>query len=147
MTKSNRRGWLDKISKWILDAFPGEDSPELRPSSTPPPNAPDIEPAPLPAAAPRTSQQQLSAKANPPQAQQSARSPRSSGDATPPSTDRSTPAASTSSAQDTATEKTLIKAWRAFELAWHQAGLSSHYFLDADELISTLSVLDRTFEE
>jgi len=34
-----------------------------------------------------------------------------------------------------------------FELAWKDAGLSNQYFLEPDELISSLSVLDKTFED
>jgi superfamily II DNA or RNA helicase len=38
-----------------------------------------------------------------------------------------------------------VKAWKAFELAWKDAGLSSNFFLSSEDLVSTLSVLDTTF--
>lgn len=139
MTKSNRRGWLNKISKWILDAFPGESSQQ----QVSPPSSPARKPEPVPEKASVSSprprpeapaQKTVATKVRertPAQAQPLAEAPEASGTSMPEAPE----------------EKTLIKAWKAFELAWNAAGLSPNYFLDAEQLISTLSVLDQTFEE
>ena len=121
MTKSTRRGWLDKISKWILDALPGDESQQPAEPLSP------IERAKAPAAPPIRSV--LAPK--PGSAQ--------------PAAEPSAPHAPSADAADP--DKTLIKAWRAFERAWSAAGLSNQCFLKSEELISTLSVLDQTFEE
>jgi DNA-directed RNA polymerase alpha subunit len=138
MTKTNRRGWLDKISRWILDVFPGGESSQQQdaPPAAPPrePEAISAEPT---AAAPRPEGQ--GAKAAPPKA------PGRTGPKAEPLAEA--PEASAPPTPEPPSEKTLIKAWKAFELAWTRAGLSPHYFLNTEELISTLTVLDQTFEE
>lgn len=55
------------------------------------------------------------------------------------------PVSEAAPAKEAPAEKTLVKAWKAFDLAWKDAGLGSEYFLSSDDLVSTLSVLDTTF--
>ena len=43
--------------------------------------------------------------------------------------------------------KTVAKAWKAFELAWANAGLSNAYFYQQDDLKQILEQLDRSFED
>lgn len=139
MTKANRRGWLDKISRWILDVFPGESSQQPDAPPAAPPREPEPKAAAPMVATPRPQPEDQVAKAAPPKAP---------GRTTPQAEPHAeAPSASASPQPELPAEKTLIKAWRAFDLAWKQAGLSPHYFLDTEDLISTLSVLDQTFEE
>ncbi|CAK6695355.1 DNA-directed RNA polymerase subunit alpha [Synechococcus sp. CBW1107] len=44
-------------------------------------------------------------------------------------------------------EKTIIQAWHVFELAWQDAGLGNQYFMEAEELVKTVSLLDKSFED
>ena len=140
MTKSNRRGWLDKISKWILDVFPGDSN--HQPQAPPPPQA---KPPTTPTRAPSTSAartQQPTPAAPPPERSKVQERPSSVADR--PGEVQS-PVSEGAPAEEAPTEKTLVKAWKAFELAWKDAGLGSEYFLSSDDLVSTLSVLDTTF--
>lgn len=142
MTKSNRRGWLDKISKWILDVFPGDSNhqPQAPATSQPkPPTTPTRAPSP---SAART--QQTTPAAPSPERSKVQERPSSVPDR---HAEVLAPVSEVAPAKEAPTEKTLVKSWKAFELAWDKAGLSAHYFLDSDELISTLSVLDKTFED
>lgn len=131
MAKEKRRNWLDKISRWILDALPTEkaDQPAVsqKPSfdvEKPAPSTPSYRPSGLPKPA---GDEWIEAIA------------RTQPDIDPPS-----PAVSEKTVNN---EKTINKAWAAFELAWTNAGLSDHYFLEAEDLRNTLALLDRSFEE
>ena len=139
MVKPNRRGWLDKISKWILDVFPGETSLQQEapviPATKQPKSEPPAPSTPPPRARPKT-------PAATPDHKQTQERPRSEKE---PKAEPQPP--SSAPAQAPPSEKTLIKAWKVFELAWKDAGLSNQYFLEPDELISSLSVLDKTFED
>lgn len=140
MTKSNRRGWLDKISKWILDVFPGDSNhqPQAPSSSQPkPPTTPTRAPSP---SAART--QQTTPAAPSPERSKVQEHPSSVADRP---AEVQAPVSEAAPAKEAPTEKTLVKAWKAFELAWKDAGLGSEYFLSSDDLVSTLSVLDTTF--
>ena len=140
MTKSNRRGWLDKISKWILDVFPGDSNHQLQ---APPP--PQGKPPTAPTRAPSTSAartQQTTPPAPPPERSKVQERPSSVADRP---AEVQAPVPEAAPAKEAPTEKTLVKAWKAFELAWKDAGLGSEYFLSSDDLVSTLSVLDTTF--
>lgn len=128
MTKSNRRGWLDKISKWILDVFPGDSTHHPQASTNP-----QAKPSTIPTQAPSTAAPTVRQTAPP--------------DPPPERPEALSLISEAAPTKEAPTEKTLIKAWKAFELAWQQAGLSSQYFLDSGDLISTLSVLDKTFED
>jgi hypothetical protein len=44
MAKQNRKGWLDKISKWILDVFPGDREHQQDTPSTPANKQPKADP-------------------------------------------------------------------------------------------------------
>jgi len=140
MTKSNRRGWLDKISKWILDVFPGDSN--HQPQAPPPPQG---KPPTAPTRAPSTSAtraQQTPPPAPPPERSKVQERPSSVADRP---AEVQAPVPEAAPAKEAPAEKTLVKAWKAFELAWKDAGLSSEYFLSSDDLVSTLSVLDTTF--
>ena len=142
MTKANRRGWLDKISKWILDVFPGDSNQQQQPPSTQ-----TARPTTTPTRSPFPSIPKAGVMVSSAQVREHSTVREQPSSATEQS-DEGLPLVSEElQATEQTTEKTLIKAWRAFELAWRDAGLSPHYFLDADDLSRTLSVLDQSFEE
>ena len=148
MAKEKRRSWLDKISKWILDALPGEkgSAPSEPPSrDTTPASTVGTQPAPWPEA--ETQPKQASPGETPlgngferlPQRDQ-LQAPRQERVATPVALIQAPPPPAPSA-------KTIKKAWQAFEQAWSNAGLSDHYFLKQEDLHQTLDLLDRSFEE
>ena len=145
MPKEKRRSWLDKISKWILSALPAE---EQTPSST--------------KEVSNNSAKEASKK-QPAEQRSEARTPSRSTEALTPSSrnqelpgkeiprqkrdEESNIEAPTKEITADSGEKTINKAWKAFELAWIATGLSNHYFLEQEELKKTLALLDRSFEE
>jgi superfamily II DNA or RNA helicase len=131
MAKEKRRNWLDKISRWILDALPTEKAEQPAESHQP---SSGLEKPALNTASTRPTDTLKPARGEWQEAIQ-----RTQLDITPPA-----PAVSEESVTN---EKTINKAWAAFELAWTNAGLSDHYFLEADDLRNTLALLDRSFEE
>jgi hypothetical protein len=131
MAKEKRRNWLDKISKWILDALPAEKSNQAAESQKP---SPGLEKPALKTTSTLPSDTTKHARGEWQEAIERTQS------------DITTPALAVS-AQSVTNEKTINKAWAAFELAWANAGLGDHYFLEADDLHSTLALLDRSFEE
>lgn len=145
MAKEKRRSWLDKISKWILGALPAE---EASPS---PPKADRTDPAPqteperraafnTPTARPVPSSTELT-RSKPKESFSADKSP---WQAPKLYTEAEKPQVLAHSDQG---GKTINRAWKAFEVAWADAGLSDHYFLEQEELQSTLALLDRSFEE
>jgi hypothetical protein len=140
MTKSNRRGWLDKISKWILDVFPGDSNHQLQASSSP-----QVKPPSTPTRAPSKSAirtQQTTPADPPPERSKVQKRPTSVADRP---AEVQAPVSEADPAKVAPSDETLVKAWKAFELAWMDAGLGSEYFLSSEDLVSTLSVLDTTF--
>jgi hypothetical protein len=140
MTKSNRRGWIDKISKWILDVLPGDSNHQAQA-----PSSPQAKPPTSPTRAPSTSAartQQTTPAARPPERSKVWERPSSVADRP---AEVKAPVSVADPAKEAPTEKTLVKAWKAFELAWKDAGLGSEYFLSSEDLVSTLTVLDTTF--
>ena len=140
MTKSNRRGWLDKISKWILDVFPGDSDHQPQAPSPPQGKSPTA-----PTRVPSTSaarSEQITPPAPPPERSTVQELPSSEADRP---AEVKAPIPEAAPPKEAPTEKTLVKAWKAFELAWKDAGLGSEYFLSSDDLVVTLSVLDTTF--
>jgi superfamily II DNA or RNA helicase len=131
MAKEKRRNWLDKISRWILDALPTEKA--YHPADPQKP-ASGLEKPALNTASTRPATTPKPARG---EWQEAIERPQS--DITPP--------APTVLAQSVTNEKTINKAWSAFELAWTNAGLSNHYFLEAEDLRNTLALLDQSFEE
>jgi len=140
MTKSNRRGWLDKISKWILDVFPGDSTLQPQAPSTPQAKPPTT-PTRAPSTYPKRAHQSVPA-APPPEGSKDQERPSIAADRP---ADVQAPVSEAPPAKEAPTEKTLVKAWNAFALAWKDAGLGSDYFLSSEDLVSTLSVLDTTF--
>jgi hypothetical protein len=145
MAKEKRRSWLDKISSWILGALPDDkasapQTPKQQevtplPSTQQPPTTPRLgaePPRPF-----RPDEQEIGETL----AQQAARSQ------TQPSEKRQSVAAGAPSTAADPPGNTINQAWRAFERAWADAGLSDHYFLEGEELEQTLAVLDRSFED
>jgi len=143
--KEKRRSWLDKISKWILSALPAE---EQTPSST--------------KKVSNNSAKEESKKQPAGQRSETRAPSRSTEAVTLSSRNQEFPEKEITRQKrgkqsnievptkeitaDTG-EKTINKAWKAFELAWIDTGLSNHYFLEQEELKKTLALLDRSFEE
>ncbi|WP_115160774.1 DNA-directed RNA polymerase subunit alpha C-terminal domain-containing protein [Synechococcus sp. UW86] len=139
MAKEKRRSWLDKIGKWILDVLPAEESsPDVSSKKITEINHTEKS---IPEATPLGS---LNSVKN-----------------TSAKKTRFLTQDSVGSINDTVKEndikkstekldvdlKTINKAWQAFQLAWSKEGLSSDFFLQAEHLEKTLSILDRSFQE
>jgi len=139
MAKQNRKGWLDKISKWILDVFPGDREHQQDTPSTPANKQPKADPKTPSTSVPRPQPEAARSLSDRPQTQKIPRNK------TEPAVEPHPP--SSAPAKEPSSDKTLIKAWKAFEHAWQEAGLSIQFFLESDELTSTLAVLDKTFED
>ncbi len=131
MPKEKRRSWLDKIGKWILDALPTEK--DTQPSG--PQKPASILRQPTVGLATYQGNQGPKTDWN----NQTKRSERQQLEIAVPAT--------TTPIQIEPDNKTINKAWSAFQIAWTNAGLSDHYFLEAEDLHNTLALLDRSFEE
>lgn len=148
MAKEKRRNWLDKISRWILDALPQEKATAPQPSrqraaapSTPTQQQPSQPPR--AAATPKPASPKAHEVERPvaPQPEWSLKEPSPAHQPVAADVPSSAPQPPLPSG------KAINQAWKAFELAWAAAGLSDHYFLKQEELHQTLAVLDRSFEE
>ena len=113
MAKEKRRNWLDKISRWILDALPAEKADQSAESQKP---SSGLEKPALDTASTRPSDTPKPARGEWQDAIETTQT-----DINPPAT-----AVSTQSVTD---EKTINRAWTAFELAWTNAGLRPRPFL------------------
>ena len=148
MAKEKRRNWLDKISRWILDALPQEKATAPQPAQqrAAAPSSPTQQqpsqlpraPAPLKPASPKAREVQRPIAPLPEWSLQEQSPPHQPVAADAPSSAPQPPVPG---------GKPINQAWKAFELAWAAAGLSDHYFLKQEELHQTLAVLDRSFEE
>jgi superfamily II DNA or RNA helicase len=145
VAKEKRRSWLDKISKWILGALPAE---EASPS---PPKANRTDPAPQAEPERRAAFNTPTVRPLPSGTESIRSEPKesASADKSPWQTpkqyiDAEKPQVLADSDQ---TAKTINRAWKAFEVAWADAGLSDHYFLEQEELQNTLALLDQSFED
>ena len=138
MEKQKRRNWLDKISKWILSALPAEDSLQSESNS-----------AAAASATTKKEQEELLqrkkvAKANavlntsPLEGNEASQREQNKPENKAAEAIRESPAVT--QASDIA-PKTVAKAWKAFELAWANAGLSNAYFYQQDDLKQILTDL------
>lgn len=145
MSKGKRRNWLDKISKWILNAFPEEQS-SPSPSRTGPSeeksrgvkkNKTPITPVKLQThSTDNASINRTKLYLSTPQ-----EVPRKNLELQAKTEKYETDKSSDDSV------KTIKKAWKAFEHAWANAELGDQYFLEQKDLLKTLELIDRGFEE
>ena len=141
MAKENRRNWLDKISRWILDALPQEKATAQEPSkqrAAASSSPTQQQPAPLKAASLKAREVEIPVAPQPEWSLQEPSPLHQSVAADAPSSAPQLPVPG---------GKAINQAWKAFELAWETAGLSDHFFLKQEELLQTLAILDRSFEE
>lgn len=141
LANDKRRNWLDKISRWILNALPEEktSAPEPTRHQAAAPSTPtQQQPASLKAASLEAREIEIPIA---PQPEWSLQKP------SPPHQPVAVDAPSSAPQLQVPGGKAINQAWKAFELAWATAGLSDHYFLKQEELLQTLAVLDRSFEE
>lgn len=131
MAKEKRRNWLDKISRWILDALPTEKDTQ--------PSEPQKAASGLRQPTVHVATYEANQAPKPDKNVQIERRERQQLEIAVQ--------ASTTSIQTEPDSKTINKAWSAFEIAWTNAGLSDHFFLAAEDLRNTLALLDRSFEE
>ena len=145
MPKEKRRNWLDKISKWILDAFPAEETSPSRGIKT----RSDAESS-------RKKRQKIATSFDIPQTIAISNDPihktkqdllttqelPSKNLDLQPKTEKNEAVKSSD-----CSVKTIKKAWQAFELAWANAELGDQYFLEQKDLLKTLELIDRSFEE
>ena len=145
MAKQKRRNWLDKISRWILSALPAEDSSESKSAVA--------ASATIKKEQEELLQRKKAANANTAlnisplegnEASQREQNKQNKLENKVAEQLRESPAVT--QASDVAT-KTVAKAWKAFELAWANAGLSNAYFYQQDDLKQILEQLDRSFED
>ena len=145
MAKQERRNWLAKISRWILSALPAEDSSESKSAAA--------ASATIKKEQEEVLQRKKAANANTAlnisplegnEASQREQSKQNKLENKAEELLRESPAVT--QASDIAS-KTVAKAWKAFELAWSNAGLSNAYFYQQDDLKNILEQLDRSFEE
>lgn len=139
MAQLNRKKWLDKIGKWVLNVLPGDnDKPSDQTNSsqtvqTSPNRELSVEMIinSRPDADGVTWNEENTMYGIADKKGQTSNSSMQTSKATP----------------EVASEKTLIEAWRSFELAWENAGLDDDYFLKDEELVNALSILDQSFEK
>ncbi len=145
MPKEKRGNWLDKISKWILNAFPEEQT-SPSPSTTGPsePQSCGLEKYKTPTTPIKLQTHSTNnastnrRKLDLPTPQEV---PRENLELQPKTEKHEAVRYSDESA------KTIKKAWKAFELAWANAELGDQYFLEQKDLLKTLELIDRGFEE
>ena len=138
MAKEKRTKWLNKISRWILDALPsGRTASGQKPQELASQQAP-IRARPKPTSTESSAPPRLETPA-PQWLEPQQPDPSRLEETIAPQAPRA--------AQAESSVKTINQVWKAFELAWAAANLSDHYFLEGEELHQTLAVLDRSFEE
>jgi len=142
MPKEKRRNWLDKISKWILSALPAEDSSQPKTETAASATTKKEQEGLLPSKKAEKANTALNTSLL--EGNKASQREQNKPESKPAETARESPAIT--QASDTSS-KTIAKAWKAFELAWTNAGLSNAYFYQQDELKQILEQLDRSFEE
>ena len=142
MPKEKRRNWLDKISKWILSALPAEDSSQPKTEAAASATTKQEQEELLPSKKAEKANTALNTSLL--EGNEASQREQNKPESKPSETTRKSPAITQAS---DVSSKTIAKAWKAFELAWSNAGLSNAYFYQQDELKQILEQLDRSFED